>query len=51
MRDLCLNKSTKGDREESDIKEVWEEFIRQEQLKVWRRQIDTSGLYEYKGMM
>ena len=33
---------------ESDGKE-WEQFLNQKLLEVWRRPVDTSGLYEYKG--
>jgi len=30
--------------------EKWEKFINQKQLEVWRRPVDATGLFEYKGM-
>lgn len=53
---LCLffrckkenSRKRKSDKINSD-KEEWEHFINQHQLEVWRRPIDTTGLYEYKG--
>lgn len=53
---LCLffrckkdnSRKRKSDKINSD-KEEWEHFINQNQLEVWRRPIDTTGLYEYKG--
>ena len=52
---LCLffrckkdnSRKRKSDKINSD-KEEWEHFINQHQLEVWRRPIDTTGLYEYK---
>lgn len=41
------SRKRKSDKINSD-KEEWEHFINQHQLEVWRRPIDTTGLYEYK---
>lgn len=49
-RDIRLeNKKRKREKENSNAEE-WEKFINQKQLEVWRRPVNVTGLFEYKGM-
>lgn len=49
-RDIRLeNKKRKREKENSNGEE-WEKFINQKQLEVWRRPVNVTGLFEYKGM-
>ena len=46
-----LAKARKRKHKEGDSDRVeWEKFINQKLLEVWRRPIDSTGLYEYKGI-
>lgn len=44
------NTKKRKHEEENSNGEKWEQFINQKQLEVWRRPVDTTGLFEYKGM-
>jgi len=52
IKDISLHKTKKRrhNERESDEKE-WEQFINQKLLEVWRRPVDSTGLYEYKGTL
>ena len=45
-REIRVDKKMKGDK----INHEWEQFINKKLLEVWRRPVDSCGLYEYKGM-
>ncbi|KAJ7379089.1 StAR- lipid transfer protein 7, mitochondrial [Desmophyllum pertusum] len=50
-KDIRLENTRKRKHEERNSdgeKEKWEKFINQKQLEVWRRPVDTTGLFEYK---
>ena len=51
-KNIILDKKRKRRHKEkgTDNKE-WEQFINQKLLEVWRRPVDSSGLYEYKGII
>lgn len=52
-KDIRLENTRKRKHEERNSdgeKEKWEKFINQKQLEVWRRPVDTTGLFEYKGI-
>lgn len=43
-REIRVDKKMKGDK----INHEWEQFINKKLLEVWRRPVDSCGLYEYK---
>ena len=44
------NSKKRKHEKETSGEEKWEKFINQKELEVWRRPVDTTGLFEYKGM-
>ena len=42
-REIRVDKKMKGDK----INHEWEQFINKKLLEVWRRPVDSCGLYEY----
>ena len=50
-KNITLDKTRKKrkHKEGANEREEWEQFIDQKLLEVWRRPVDSSGLYEYKG--
>ena len=45
-REIRVDKKMKGE----ELNHEWEQFINKKLLEVWRRPVDSCGLYEYKGM-
>ena len=49
-KNITLDKTKKREHKEgASDRDEWEQFIDQKLLEVWRRPVDSSGLYEYKG--
>ena len=44
------NTKKRKHEKENSRGEKWEKFINQKELEVWRRPVDTTGLFEYKGI-
>ena len=51
-KNIILDKKRKRrHKEKGTDNKGWEQFINQKLLEVWRRPVDSSGLYEYKGII
>lgn len=51
-KNITLDKTKKRKHKEgASDRDEWEQFIDQKLLEVWRRPVDSSGLYEYKGIV
>ncbi len=50
-KDIRLENTRKRKHEkENSDSEKWEKFVNQKQLEVWRRPVNTTGLFEYRGI-